>query len=140
MGTEQKNVTSIEDLKKYAQGAVVELSPFSESFPFVCRLKRPHILELVENGNITNDLLPVAVKLFTAEEEKTEENKSAEEMLEHSINRNKILIEVAKASLVQPTYEEIKKAGLELTPEQLIDIYNYVNTGVEQLKFFRSNE
>lgn len=140
METGQKNITSLHDLEKYAQGAVVELSPFSESFPFVCRLKRPHILDLVENGNITNELLPVAVKLFTAEEEKTEDNKSAEKMLEYSINRNKILIEVAKASLVQPTYEEIKKAGMELTPEQLIEIYNYVNTGVEQLKFFRTDE
>lgn len=136
----KNSVTSYEDLLMYSKGAVVELSPFSDSFPFVCRLKRPSLLDIISNGSIPNELLPVAVDLFQAKDEEEENGGSAEQIIERSVGRNKIFIEIAKSSLVEPTYEEIKKAGLDLTPEQLLDIYYYVNSGVEKLKFFRENE
>ena len=45
-------LTSIEELKKYANGTVVELPSFSEGQPFVARLKRPSLLSMVKQGKI----------------------------------------------------------------------------------------
>ena len=47
---------------------------------------------------------------------------------------------IAKAAMLEPTYEDVKNAGMELTMLQLTEIYNYVNLGVEKLKFFRSEQ
>ena len=47
-----------------------------------------------------------------------------------------LLTEVAKASLIEPTLEDINNAGLELTDEQLMAIFNYSQSGVEALKPF----
>ena len=44
-------VTSIEYLKKIAEGQEVKLTGWGEE-PFVCKLKRPSMLGLVANGDI----------------------------------------------------------------------------------------
>ena len=59
-----KKVTSIDDLKKYNDGAVVELPPFAEGQPFVVKMKRPSLMRLATNGTIPNALMDSATSLF----------------------------------------------------------------------------
>ena len=70
--SEKLKVTTFEDLQKYSQGVLVELPSFSESQPFVCRLKRPDLIDIVTN-DIPNELMGVAYKLFQPDEEKKQE-------------------------------------------------------------------
>lgn len=127
------NVTSIEDLKKYANGTVVEMPPFAEGQPLIARLKRPSILGMAKQGKIPNSLLVKANELFLqngagldAEEEDT--MKQLYDVLDL----------IAKETLVEPTYEEIKSVGLELTDEQMMFLFNYSQQGVKALESFRT--
>lgn len=138
---ENMKITTFEELTKYADGVVMELTPFSESQPFVARLKRPDLIDIVTT-EFPNELLSTAYKLFNSTEEdgSTQKNKSPEKVFEASVQNKKVLEIIAKATLVEPTFEEIENAGMKLTMVQLLDIYNYVNVGVENLKFFRGEQ
>lgn len=127
------NVTSIEDLKNYANGTVVEMPSFAEGQPLIARLKRPSILGMAKQGKIPNTLLVKANELFLqngagldAEEEDT--MKQLYDVLDL----------IAKETLVEPTYEEIKSVGLELTDEQMMFLFNYSQQGVKALESFRT--
>nr|DAX35072.1 MAG TPA: hypothetical protein [Bacteriophage sp.] len=127
------NVTSIEDLKNYANGTVVEMPPFAEGQLLIARLKRPSILGMAKQGKIPNSLLVKANELFLqngagldAEEEDT--MKQLYDVLDL----------IAKETLVEPTYEEIKSVGLELTDEQMMFLFNYSQQGVKALESFRT--
>lgn len=127
------NVTSIEDLKNYANGTVVEMPPFAEGQPFIARLKRPSILGMAKQGKIPNSLLVKANELFLqngagldAEEEDT--MKQLYDVLDL----------IAKETLVEPTYEELKSVCLELTDEQMMFLFNYSQQGVKALESFRT--
>ena len=127
------NVTSIEDLKNYANGTVVEMPPFAEGQPLIARLKRPSILGMAKQGKIPNTLLVKANELFLqngagldAEEEDT--MKQLYDVLDL----------IAKETLVEPAYEDIKSVGLELTDEQMMFLFNYSQQGVKALESFRT--
>lgn len=132
---ENNKVTTFEELTKYSSGIVMELTPFSESQPFVARLKRPDLIDIVTT-EFPNELLGVAYELFNSDEQE-QENKNPEKVFKASAERKKVLEIIAKATLVEPSFEEIEKAGMKLTFVQLLEIYEYVNRGVENLKFFR---
>lgn len=131
---ENNKVTTFEELTKYSSGVVMELTPFSESQPFVARLKRPDLIDVVTT-EFPNELLDTAYKLFNDEQE--QESKNPDKVFKESAERKKVLELIAKATLVEPSFEEIEKAGMKLTFVQLLEIYEYVNRGVENLKFFR---
>lgn len=134
---ENNKVTTFEELTKYSGGVVMELTPFSESQPFVVRLKRPDLIDIVTT-EFPNELLGVAYELFNSDEqEQKQENKNPDKVFKESAERKKVLEIIAKATLVEPSFEEIEKAGMKLTFVQLLEIYEYVNRGVENLKFFR---
>ena len=44
---------------------------------------------------------------------------------------------IARASLVQPTYDDIQNAGMELSDDQIMAIFNYTQNGVKALESFR---
>lgn len=126
-------ITSIEELKSYANGTVVELPSFSEGQPFVARLKRPSLLGMVKQGKIPNTLLVRANELFVqagAGFDVEEEN-----MMEQMFD---VLDLMAGETFVEPTYKEIKEAGIKLTDEQLMFIFNYAQQGVRALESFRT--
>lgn len=123
-------VTTIEELKKYKDGAVVELPPFAEGQPFVVRLKRPSVMEMVSSGKIGNALAAIATEIFM---ESTVDDKR-DDMLS---KMREVFIEVAKAEMVEPTYNDVVECGVELTDEQLMFLYNYSQQGVNALKGFR---
>ena len=123
--------TPIEQLMSYAGGNLVRLPDFSEGQPFVAKLKRPSLLVLMKNGKIPNALISTAANLFNGKSNDNGENsKQLEEMY-------RVMTIIAEASLISPSFNEIKEAGIELTDEQLIAIFNYSQKGVTGLQSFR---
>lgn len=129
----QLTITTIEELKKAASGEIVELPSFSQNCPFVARVKRPSLLALVKAGKIPNALLVRTNELFTNDGAGFDpENKSLmSEMYE-------VLVLIAGETLVEPSLDDIQNAGIELTDEQLMFLFNYSQQGVKALESFRS--
>lgn len=129
----EQQVTSIADLKSYAQGQIVELPPFAEGMPFVARLRRPSMLFLAKTGQIPNTLLAKAGQLFNGGGASLDSDDT--DMLSNVYD---IAMVVIKASLVSPTIDEIHDAGLELSDDQIMAIFNYTQGGIKALEQFRS--
>jgi len=124
--------TSIESLKSYANGTVVQLPDFNDGQPFFARIRRPSIMKMASEGKIPNSLLATANALFSGSEEATDVDN--EGMLPQMLA---VCEEMAKATLIEPTYNDIVGAGLTLTDQQLIFLFNYSQGGVESLQSFR---
>lgn len=128
--TEQ--VTSLEQLKQYANGNIVRLPDFAEGQPFVARLKRPSILGMAKQGKIPNSLLVKTNELFVQSGSlDTEENSMMQEIYD-------VIDLIADETFVEPTYKEIKSTGIQLTDEQMMFIFNYSQQGVKALESFRT--
>ena len=121
-------VTSIEELKKSAQGEIVELPPFSEDVPFVVKLRKPSLLGLAKGGKIPNTLLAIVEQLFHSRGALEKANPS--ELYD-------IFTVMAKDAMVEPTYQELEAEGIELTDLQLLNIFNYTQMGARALEGFR---
>ena len=128
--TEQ--VTSLEQLKQYANGNIVRLPDFAEGQPFIAKLKRPSILGMAKQGKIPNSLLVKTNELFVQSGSlDTEENSMMQEIYDE-------IDLIADETFVEPTYKEIKSTGIELTDEQMMFIFNYSQQGVKALESFRT--
>ena len=128
--SENKNVTTISDLKKYSEGDIVELPSFAPDKPFVARLKRPSLLALAKIGKIPNSLLQQANELFFG----TRNSRIDNHALSNTFDVIEIMCEVA---FVEPTYDEIRSSGIQMTDQQYLAVYNYTQSGVEALSSFR---
>lgn len=122
-------VTGLEELKELAQGKVVELPGWVEDKPFNARLKRPSMQLMAANGDIPNTLLSAATELFynSKKETSTSDLKDITE----------IQMTVIKASLMEPSLEQLEEIGLTLTDEQMLAIFQYSQLGVKGLEQFR---
>lgn len=127
---EAMNITNITDLQSYAQGTVVRFPDFAEGQPFVARVRRPSMLVLAKQGKIPNTLLNAASELFS----KGGVNSASENMLGDMYDICEIICE---ASLVQPTFQQIKEAGMALSDDQVMAVFNYTQVGVKALESFR---
>lgn len=125
-------VTSIEELRAAASGTIVELPPFAEGHPFYARLRRPSMLALVKGGKIPNELLTSANTLFVKGAGSM--NTLDEDLLNRLFGVMDVLCE---AAFVEPTYAQIKEAGIQLTDEQITFIFGYSQNGVRELNSFR---
>lgn len=126
----EQKVTSIEQLKEYANGQMVELPPFAEGQPLIVRMKRPSLMVLVKTGKVPNRLITMANQLFLGNKKMDEKNaKLLPEMFE-------VFDAIVDASLIEPKYSDIKNAGIELTDDQMMAIYNYTQSGVKALERF----
>lgn len=128
-------VTSIDQLKVMAGGEVVKLPPFVQGQEFYAKLRRPSMLKLVQSGQIPNSLLRTANMLFSGgvNEELDRDDEFMKDMFD--------LIDVlAGAVFVEPSWKELKEAGIELTDEQYMFIFNYTQEGVKALEPFREDE
>lgn len=123
--------TSIADLVKVSKGTLIELPPFVEGQPFVARLKRPSMLGLVKAGKIPNALLSTANGLFANGSVDMEDTAALSNLF-------KVLDAICEECFVEPSYTEMKAAGIELTDEQLMFVFNYTQRGVSALSSFRS--
>ena len=91
-------------------------------------LKRPSILALAASGAIANPLMKTARKLFYSGVS-PDGGDLAEE--------GRVLLEIARAALVKPSFDELEEAGIELTDEQLVAIFQFTQLGVKALDRFR---
>ena len=134
---EERKVCTLEDLKRVFGGEIVDLPGFSAEMPvFTVRLRRPSFMAMVKNGKIPNELLTEANALFT---------KGTGGMASSSVDDPKmmqnmftILDALCEAAFVEPTYEDIRSSGVELTDEQLLAVFNYTQNGVDALKQFHT--
>lgn len=123
-------ITSLESLQEYARGAIVQLPSFSEDQPFVARLRRPSMMALAKSGKIPNSLLNTANSLFMGEGMDSSNERALKEVLS-------IVDILCEAAFVEPTYSQLKEAGVELTDEQYMAVFNYTQQGVKALEPFR---
>lgn len=126
----EQKITSLDQLKQYAAGQVIELPAFSEDQPFVARLKRPSMLALAKANKIPNSLLLTANNLFAG----AGVDKKKPEALKDVFS---VLDVICEACFVEPTYQELREAGVELTDEQYMFLFNYTQRGVRALDNFR---
>lgn len=129
---EAGEVTTISDLRSYANGTIVRFPDFAEGQPFVARVRRPSMLVLAKQGKIPNKLLSSANSLFTKGGSGVDSDN--DNMLSDIYSITEIMCE---AALIEPTYQQIKDAGIELSDDQLMAIFNYTQTGVKALDSFR---
>lgn len=130
--TKTEQVTSLEQLKQYANGNIVRLPDFAEGQPFYAKLKRPSILGMAKQGKIPNSLLVKTNELFVQSGSlDTEENSMMQEIYD-------VIDLIASETFVEPTYDEIKSTGIQLTDEQMMFIFNYSQQGVKALESFRT--
>lgn len=123
-------VTTIDDLKEYAKGQIVQLPSFADGQPLVVRMKRPSLMILAKSGKIPNKLLKTATEMFNGESDADNEDLDA-------LSKTFELLEIiCEASLVEPKYKDFKSAGIDLSDEQLIAIFNYTQRGIEALNSF----
>lgn len=122
--------TTLQDLARYAQGTVVRLPDFAEGQPFIARVRRPSMLELAKNGQIPNSLLGAANELFNGQNVDSDND----DMLANMFG---VCETMARATLIQPTYDEVISSGLSLTDEQYIAIFNFSQSGQKALESFR---
>lgn len=135
MENQNLQITSIDQLKKYSTGQVVELPSFADGQPFVARLKRPSMMNLVKMGRIPNELLNSANSLFIkGTSGVAESSRFDSETLSKLFDVVDILCE---ASFVEPSYKDLKDAGIELTDDQYMFVFNYTQNGVHALDSFR---
>ena len=126
-----QEVTSISQLNEYAKGQLVELPSFGEGQPFFARLRRPSMLALAKSGKIPNSLLATANRMFDSSLDTKNEN-----MLKDFYT---VIETILEAAFVEPTYQEIKDAGIQLSDDQMIFVFNYTQQGVRVLDQFRPN-
>ena len=124
-------VTSMSTLKGYTKGAIVRLPDFGPGQEFYARVRRPSILAMLKDGNIPNTLLESASDLF------------AEGSSSFVTNRDKtgelfeVIDKLCEATFVEPSYDDLKEAGIQLTDEQMMFVFSYTQNGVKALDSFR---
>lgn len=126
------NPTSVFDLQTYAKGTLVRFPDFAEGQPFVARVRRPSMLVMAKQGKIPNTLLASANELFSKGGNGLDID--SDSMLSDFYNITEIICE---AALKEPTYQQIKDAGMDLSDDQLMAIFNYTQIGVKALESFR---
>lgn len=127
-------LTPIVELQKYTEGELVQLPDFAEGQPFVAKLKRPSMLMMMKSGKIPNSLMNSAQTLFDGGNSQVAEDDGNDGFYKEVLEIIEIL---AEASFVAPTWQELKEAGIQLTDDQYIFLFNYVQRGVKALENFR---
>jgi tRNA A58 N-methylase Trm61 len=139
-----KKPISLEQLKARSQGHLLEIPDWYGDEPIVVRVQKldftPKVMELVAlGGALPNQLADVALRAFKGEEVdasvldlnlKPEEEQSIEQLM-------KTVDAFAEQALMEPTIEQIRQAGLELTAPQKMAIFNWLMEGLQKLSPFR---
>lgn len=128
-------ITSLTDLQSYSAGVVLRFPDFAEGQPLVARVRRPSLLALAKSGKIPNSLLSSAGDLFSGGGSASKG--ASENTLQEMYDVCRI---VCDACLKSPTVAEIEAAGLELTDEQIMAIFNYSQVGIKALDSFRKEQ
>lgn len=137
---EELKVTSLEELKKIKLTEIIEVGKFSDGTMLVAEVKQPDLMALAMAGKIPNSLMSTSMSLV---EDKGNSNDTGEKVLKkmnEESNFSKEMFEmmdiVAREVLVNPTYAQIKKIGLELSIEQRLTLFNRIQGGTKSLENF----
>lgn len=128
----ENKVTSLDELKDFALGEVVELPPFVEGKKFFARVRKPSMLALIKQKQIPNSLLSAAEELFFGKNEKVADIDMDMEKL------SEVMCIMAHSALIEPSVKDLESLNLELTDMQIIDLFNYTQEGVKGLESFRA--
>jgi len=127
MENKELKPTNIDDLQKvrkmFKEGEVVELPAFDTGKPFVAKLKRVSLLDLVNSEILPNTLLGAVQEIYEGRQ-RTDIKKYAE-----------VLNIIASSALLEPEYESVKDI---LTAAQKVAILSYATQGVSGLLPFRT--
>ena len=124
--------TTLAEITEKGNGVEIGVPGFVSGEYITMKIKRPSLMEMAVHGKIPNTLMATAASLFksgTAEcidKLKDDDGKAFSDFSE--------AVHCVKAALVEPTYDELKERGIELTDVQLLYIYNYIQDGVDKLK------
>ena len=125
-------ITSLSNLQEFSKGTIVELPEFGEGQPFVARIRRPSMLVLAKQGKIPNSLLMTANELFTGGGGGVDQDN--EKLLSEMYD---VCMIICESCLLEPTLKDIQDAGMELSDDQIMAIFNYTQNGVKALESFR---
>ena len=131
-------ITTLEQLQALKQTEIVELPNFEDGTPLVVEIKKPNMMNLLVSGKIPNTLLNVANEMFNGKTGQVM-GKASEDVktLKELVGMMDVL---AEASLVNPSYKDIKKLNIQLTENQLMAILMYSQGGVKALENFRNQQ
>ena len=131
-------ITTLEQLKEIKRTEVIELPAFEDGTPLVVEIKKPNMMNLLVSGKIPNTLLNVANEMFNGKTGQVM-GKASEDIktLKELVGMMEVL---AEASLVNPSYKNIKKLNIQLTENQLMAILIYSQSGVKALENFRNQQ
>lgn len=133
--TQDLKVTDLSQLLKVKEGEVVQLPPFNGEVPFIARVKQPSLVKLIAGGAFPNELLALAHSVFEADEKVIQKEMKSAKGLDKVYRTMEILAENA---LIEPSYQELKEAGIQLTDLQLSALMAYCQRGVKMLEYFRT--
>lgn len=131
--TQDLKVTDLSQLLKAKEGEVVQLPPFNGNVPFVARVKQPSLVKLISGGAFPNELLSLAHAVFEGDEKPLQKEMKSAKGLDKVYRTMEILAENA---LIEPSYQELKEAGIELSDLQLSALMAYCQRGVKMLEYF----
>ncbi len=126
----ESDITSIADITKYTAGSIVRLPDFADGQEFIAKLKRPSMIGLMKSGKIPNSLLKQATQLFKSGAASLGKDTSLDDLYD-------IMDIIIDEAMVQPTYKEIKDAGITLADDQIMAIFSYTQNGIKALERFR---
>ena len=131
-------ITSLEQLQAIKQTEIIELPAFEDGTQLNVEVKKPNMMQLISSGKIPNTLLSSAMDMFNG--------KTGEKMQKASDNIGDLkelvgmMNVIAEASLIKPTYKEIKSLGIDLTDNQLMGLLMYSQGGIKALENFRNQQ
>lgn len=123
-------IISIKEMQKQST-QILPLPNFKGDGYFNVKVKRASLTGLVKANKIPNPLMEIASQMFTHEVDLEKVDLTA---------INEVMDIMVDSVLVEPSYDEIKDAGLELTDEQKNILFEYSQSGVRNLDYFREIE
>ena len=121
------------DLEKTAQryGAQsIEIHDWDGSGMIEVRARRPGLYNMASMGFIPNPLLGAMQAMFSGS--------TAQINAVDAKKQGECLTAIARYALVEPTMAQIMEAGLELTDQQLLELYQFALAGPVRYAAFRA--
>lgn len=137
---EKLKVTSLEELKQVKQTVIVNLGNFEDGTEFVAELKKPDIMNLIVANKIPNTLLDEAMKIFNGKATETMQKVSFDNDATALKQLGATLEMLTDECLVNPSYQDLKNIGIDLTLDMKMNILVFAQNGLEGLKSFREKQ
>ena len=122
-------ITPLETMQTMTQPEEITLSGWRRGQEITVMVQKPNFYALLARGSIPNPLIPEMDKLFVRRDRKG--------YAEPDIKFATTLVTIAELTLVEPSYQQLTDAGVELTDDQLTELSIYATSGAEALATFR---